>query len=349
LYLRGMCQAGSKQFAQAVQTLRGLLSEDASYPSADRVLYELAWTLQDMGSHDEALATFSKLPEQYPKSPLAAECLFRVAEAHFDKQNYAQALPFYKKAVEQSVPGDLREKALHKLGWTQFHQDDFAAARAAFDTQCTQFPTGPLAVDGLQMLAECHYQQKNYPAALAAFQKARDAGPASPQLDALGLLHAAQSASRLEKWDQSLALLEQTSKQHPDSPYQDEVLFEQGLVKQNQGMLEEAEKLYRQVTERNQQQLGARAHFMMGEIRFQQGDHEEAVRSFFKVAYGYGDRQAPESFHPWQAKAMFEAARSLERLGKRDAARRVFAELIERFPDSQQVPQARAKLQALGS
>ncbi len=81
---------------------------------------------------------------------------------------------------------------------------------------------------------------------------------------------------------------------------------------------------------------------------FEQGNHKDAVKAFFKVAYGFGEQQAPPAFHAWQAQATYEAARCFEALGEREQATRLYAELVERYPDSAQTPAARKRLDALG-
>ena len=72
------------------------------------------------------------------------------------------------------------------------------------------------------------------------------------------------------------------------------------------------------------------------------------IKAFFKVAYGFGEKAAPAAFHPWQAQATFEAARCFEVLQQPDQARKLYAELVARYPDSQQTPVARKRLEALG-
>jgi TolA-binding protein len=83
-------------------------------------------------------------------------------------------------------------------------------------------------------------------------------------------------------------------------------------------------------------------------VLFEQGKHKDAIKAFFKVAYGFGERQAPPAFHPWQAQATYEAARCFEVLEKPDQARTLYAELVDRYPDSEHVPAARKRLEALG-
>ena len=80
---------------------------------------------------------------------------------------------------------------------------------------------------------------------------------------------------------------------------------------------------------------------------FEQGNHKDAIKAFFKVAYGFGEQQAPIAFHPWQAQATFEAARCFEVLGKPEQAAKLYAEMVDRYPDSQQTPAARKRLEAL--
>jgi TolA-binding protein len=88
---------------------------------------------------------------------------------------------------------------------------------------------------------------------------------------------------------------------------------------------------------------------MEGEVLFEQAKHKEAIKAFFKAAYGFGERQAPAAFHPWQAQATFEAARCFEVLGQPEQARKLYAELVDRYPDSEQVPAARKRLEALAT
>jgi TolA-binding protein len=86
---------------------------------------------------------------------------------------------------------------------------------------------------------------------------------------------------------------------------------------------------------------------MEGEVLFEQGNHTAAIKAFFKVAYGFGEKQAPAAFHPWQAQATFEAARCFEVLGKADQAAKLYAEMVDRYPDAAQTQAARKRLEAL--
>ena len=87
---------------------------------------------------------------------------------------------------------------------------------------------------------------------------------------------------------------------------------------------------------------------MIGEVYFEQGNHKEAIRNYFKVAYGYGDTQSPEPYHLWQASALFEAGRCFEVLKSVEQAKKMYNDLLSRYPNSDKVAEAKKRLQALG-
>jgi TolA-binding protein len=129
--------------------------------------------------------------------------------------------------------------------------------------------------------------------------------------------------------------------QYPDAASLPETLYEQAFALQNLGRTEEALELYESVTAKTNREVAARARFMIGEIHFEQKEHAEAVRNFYKVAYGYG-------YPEWQANALYEAARCLEVLKKTDQARKDYQEIVTKFPDSDKAPLAKKRLAELG-
>ena len=128
-----------------------------------------------------------------------------------------------------------------------------------------------------------------------------------------------------------------------------EILYEQGWAKQNQSKLDEAMKLYGDVADKTDREVGARARFMMGEIQFEKKDYKEAVRSFFKVAYGYGYPSSPEPVQKWQANSAYEMGRCFEVLRDTTQAKKSYKEVVDRYPKSDKVGLAKSRLEALGN
>lgn len=349
LYLQGLCQAALEDFDAAIATYAELLAKHPTYASADRVLYEMAWAHKDSGDDENAREAFSLLGERFPTSDLAAEALFRVGESFYDAKDFASAAKAYAASASAKPPAEIHEKALHKEGWAYFHVGNFAAAAQRFARQVEAFPAGVLALDARVMRAECLFQRKEYAEALARFEEVLPAVGASRSLQTIALLHAGQAAGQTKAWEKALDLLERCAKRFPESEYRHEVQYETGWAKYHLGRHDEAARDFSAVSAEHSGVLGVRAQFMLGEIQMGKKEYEDAVRTFYRVAFGHGYPDAPQEYHSWQAAAMFDAARCLEQLGKQDAANKLYHDLVATFPDQEQAAHARKRLEELGS
>jgi TolA-binding protein len=288
------------------------------------------------------------LTEQFPESELAGEAAFRVAESFYEAKEYTSAAKAYAATVATGPSKEIHEKALHKEGWSHFQADDFENAARRFRTQLEEFPQGELALDAQVMLAECLFQRGQYAEALAEFEKVLPAVGASQSLQIIALLHAGQAAGQEREWDKALDLLQQCAQRFGDSAYRHEVQYELGWAKYHLGRTEEAHQDFLAVAEQHPGELGVRAQFMQGEIAMGKKEYEDAVRIFYRVAFGHGYPDAPKEYHQWQSAAMFDAARCLEQLGKQDAARKLYEDLLAQFPEQDQAQHARKRLEELG-
>ncbi|MGC4006744.1 MAG: tetratricopeptide repeat protein [Pirellulales bacterium] len=325
-----------------------MLKDDPNYVNADKVYYELAWAQQTSGDKAAARESFAKLGTSYPKSPHAAESWINVGDFEYqDKKDYKSAAAAYEKALAAAPVDALAESATHMLGWSLFNQNDFAAASKRFAEQIAKYPKGKKAADGAFMAGETLFKQDQFAAAAPILEKASAADLSLPLYKELALLHAAQSAAQTKKWEQALKLSERFVKEFPTGGYLGEATYEQAWSKQNLKQLDDAFGLYEhafaEATKAAKGELAARAKFMAGEILFEQGKHNEAVKSFYKVAYGAD----PKTFPTWQANSLYEAARCFEVLKNVDQAKKLYAELVATYPESDKLKPAEQRLAAL--
>jgi TolA-binding protein len=353
--LEGLCLAGEKKYAQAAAAFQAVLREQPQFASTDRVLFELGVVQSLDGKGPDAAATFATLAEKFPASGYAAEAWLEVGEGRWAASKWDEAAAAYSKAIAAAAAGKGRmalvlEQALHKLGWTHAMRKDHAAAAKAFAEQVAAAPTGAFAKDAQAMLGESLLCLGKPAEAQAAFAKALadPIGLSSAELRDAAFIRAAEATAQQEKWNESLAIAEQFLAAAPQSPQAPQGHYAAAWARQNLGKFDEALAGYRAVADASRTEVAARARLMEGEVLFEQGQHKDAIKAFFKAAYGFGEKQAPPAFHPWQAQATFEAARCFEVLEKPDQARKLYAELVDRYPDSQQAPAAGKRLDLLG-
>ena len=354
LLVEGLCLIGLKDYESAIAALRKRVEKHPDAPRTDRALFELGAAESLGGRSAAATKSFADLVKRFPKSPHAGDAAFELGEAAWTAGDFAGAAGHYGRAITaaEAEPKNptLAEQARHKLAWTFVSRGDHAAAAKAFAAQLSAHSAGPLTADAEAMRGESLFRAGDAAGAAAALEKAL-ADPkklSSADIRGLAAVRAAECAAKLERWEQSLAFAERYLAAEPSGPQAALARYAAAWARQNLGRLDEALAGYRAIADASRTDLAARARLMEGEVLFEQGQHREAIKAFFKAAYGFGEKEAPAAFHPWQAQATFEAARCFEVLGQKDKARGLYAELVDRYPDCQQTPAARKRLDALG-
>jgi TolA-binding protein len=197
------------------------------------------------------------------------------------------------------------------------------------------------------MQGECLYQLKRYGDALPVFTAASQTTPSNPEMQVLTLLHGGQCAAELEQWEDSLRFLDQIPVKFPDTPQLADALGKRGWAKQQLNRLDEALEDYTQAVTASRGEAGAYAQYMIGEIQFDRRQHEEAIRSFLRVMYGYGGENAVPGVKHWQAMAGYEAGRCAEVQKQVSNAKKYYAFVVQNFGEHEIAPKARERLEAL--
>lgn len=356
--VEGLCLAGLGRNEEAARVLFQLLKEQPGFRAADRALYELGVVEALAGRTVESRKAFAALHKHFPESRHVADAWLELGESHWEAKEWEEAAKCYRSAIDATATNTRKdggsqsrvEQARHKLGWTHVVRGDAAAASKVFADQLRDAPDGPLSSDGRAMLGDALLTEGRPQDAVAPLTSAiKDpARLSSPAIVGLAFVRASEAEAALGHWQQSLEIAERLIRGFPDSPRIDEGRYAAAWAMQNLGRLDEAIEGYRRIADASRTPLAARARLMEGESLFEQKRHGDAVKAFFKVAYGFGEAAAPVAYHPWQAQATFEAARCFEVLGKLDQASSLYAELLDRYPDAQPVQAARKRLTALG-
>lgn len=352
LYAKAAATQQAEQHDRAAQLLEQWLQQHDGRQLSDQVITDLAWLYQHRTNQsDRALALYDQLTDQHPQSPLTPAAYLNAGDLLFEKGSYQQAVErLAKVGGAQHASRATRASAAHLLGWCYFKLDQHEQALAAFQQQLEVDATGPLAFEARVMVGECLFSLGHNARALTAYRAAREQAPTEDAGGrALEWLHAGQAAATEGEWEESLDWLERASRANPTQSLERQIGYERGWAFMNLDRLDEAGKQFQSIASSGADVLAARAQFMQGEVQFAQKQHRAAVRTYFRVAYGYGGRDAAAAYHPWQAESLFEAARCLELEGRRKQAAELYAELLERFPDSKKAALARNRLQPTGS
>jgi TolA-binding protein len=347
---KGLAQMDLEDNPGAIESLQAIVDDDVKFASMDKVKYNLAWALKDTDKEEEAVKVFAALATDHPDSSFAGEGHYHVGQKHYDDKEYVKAAAAYTQAqVKAAAAGEesIAEISAHKLGWSQYHQTDYKKAHDVFAGQVKSFANGKYVAEGNFMVAECLFKQDQFDAALGAYQKVIANPPKSEDFQMLVLLHGGQSAAASDEkanWVVGLKMLEECRKKFGEKPAKHQMQFAIARIKKQQAEYPEALKLFEEVTAAPGE-IGCRAQLMIGDIKFLQKEHKEAIGEYVKVFRGY--RTAPKSYDKWKAQATYEAAVCYQELKAAASAKKYFQEVIDKFPESEVVGPAKDRLKAL--
>jgi TolA-binding protein len=309
-----------------------LLAEVADrWPGYDQrpdLLLDLARSYQLHRQNESAELRYRQLLEEHPESPAASQASYSLGQLASGKQDYQAASSYFETAWQANRGQPLAAESLYRLGWSLFRQELWEDALERFTRLAEADGSQAFRTEAAFMQGECQWRLENRPAALQSYQRAREyleagsktVGPAVP---VLVHLHAAQVLGELERWEEMEPWLQVILDRYSDTSYLPQTLFELATSRQQQGKLEEAIRLFGQVAGNYRSVIGARARFMIGQIRFGLQDYAQALPEFQQVMFGFGGLQAAEDIRPWQARSAMEAGRCAEVLiGQLDGEQR---------------------------
>ena len=123
------------------------------------------------------------------------------------------------------------------------------------------------------------------------------------------------------------------------SAYQARVELARLLGRQKQ--IDDARKLLNEVIRDRSDELAAEAQTVIGDVYFAVGDYSRALSAYLKVKYVY------QAYGGWVAKALYGAGLCNEKLKHPAEARKLYEEVVSKYPAEAVSEKAKKRLAAL--
>ena len=120
---------------QALQNYGIILDKFPDYPRLDEVLYIMAFNQYEAGKTKDAIANYSQLIRQYPKSEYVSDSYLALGEHYFKANDLTKATKAYSKAYDKGLEDKRRSVynyARYKLAWCDFNAQEFDKALTKF-------------------------------------------------------------------------------------------------------------------------------------------------------------------------------------------------------------------------
>jgi len=320
---------------------------DQQYPQfakRDAVLYQWAWVLQDLAKADQSAALFERLRKEYPQSRFAADAAYRLAQRALQAKDYAQAKQLVSEVLAGNADAKIRQYARYLEGQIAAALQDWDAVRRACEALLDEFPDSPLRPAAEYLVAETIFRRGNYVEAAERFERlAPQAEGRRESWLAMIPLRRAQSLAQQKKWDEAYLIAAKIEAEYPNFEQQYEVDYLLGRCLHSRAELQAAREAFQRVIRSPsgaKTETAAMAQWMIGETYFHQKNYEAALREYLQLEILY-------AYPTWQAAALLQAGKCQELLGDHKQAAELYARLLQVYPSSSLVGEARQRLRAI--
>jgi tetratricopeptide (TPR) repeat protein len=191
------------------RTYATLVQDHPDFRDMDRVLFSLAFGLEQLHQFDQARQVYHRLIKAYPESRFIPHAYLSFAEYFFNDLDMSSALQFYQKVIEfPPERNPVYGFALYKSAWAKYNLQDFQGSLEDFARVIEFAESNTDATDAANLARQARrelvmpYSRVGNPSrAFAFFQRyARDRAGALEMLEALAELYFDTG-----QWDETIA------------------------------------------------------------------------------------------------------------------------------------------------
>jgi TolA-binding protein len=365
-YRLGNYSASTRLYKESAEGSGSSKKEDA--------LYGIAWACYKQGKFPQAIESFERLLGEYPKGKFAFDARLRLGDANFFQKDYKKAAGIYRTIIRmypdsasidyayyqmgQSYLKDgdnteavnafdgliktmphspLADDAQFALGWVNFQRKEYGEAIKEFNTLIKTFPNSELVPRAYYSLGDSYYNMQQYVAAEKSYREVLRQFPKSPYVaDATTGIQYCLTA--LGKDTEAVNVLDEFTKENPNSPVGEELQLKKGDLLFNQKKYSDAAAVYRGFIEKYpNSKLLASAHYALGKCYRVQGSPDEAALTFERAA------NVPDAAEKVVGESLFEAAEIYSSQHNADKAILILQNLQEKVKDPEIIAEAKLR------
>jgi len=339
LFASALCLLKEGMNAEAVRDWTNLITKHPKHPLVEESMYQRAMGEMRLRRDEDALKTLRELLRQFPTTRFKAEAHYWMGILFKETEKFADAERELREALANKPKEELARKAEFFLGVVLQNNGKEADAADYFQRLLDSPMTDKFTPALLEWLALYRFDNKKYAEASAAADLLIKTAADEEWLQ-IGWGLKGRSLAALGKPDDASAAFRKALASSASTRYAPESALRLADVMYESTRYTEARELYEKAAALSADAtlLGIRARAYYGLARTAEAteDLERAVRFYMSVAVLYDDDELVPG-------CLERAAAGFAKLGKNDQQQAILAELVERYPESEQAKRARAK------
>ena len=321
-------------YASAVDYYMRVVKSDAFDTDKKSAFYGLILCSQREGKLDELKTRVEKFIKQFSDAKMAGMLRALLAEELAQREQFFAAISQYNQAFyslkKQGANETELAKVLYRVGQIMEQTGDLKGAISEYDQLILRLDENRYSRMGKLRKAHLHAQLGETKTAIALYSKLVQEYPRDVETAGVALVKQAEllwataKKGAISLCNRAVKLFPKTAVAANAHILAAEIMIEKEQYAGARKRLQEAKEAA------IDQDKKAYADYLYGETFLRQGNLKEASAALMSVRYLY-----PSS--PYAAKSLLLAGQSLQKLGKKDEARKVFRALIRDYPDEARI------------
>jgi TolA-binding protein len=317
----------AKQFARAAVGAAEFAGRYPQSPYLDIALYKAAIAHAGAGDHAKAAESFTAVVDRFPASKLMPEALYGAALSRESLGRHAEAIPYYERLVNEHPGHALAKEVLSRLGHLYIKVENYDKVAAFYEDILFSKPDVKVHIDGVWWLVQRLLDRGEYERMRRILEAVPARFPGENHTHGVRFF-LGESALGLKELDAALEHYRAAIAADPKGLYAAHAHLGIGLVHALRGDAAAAERSFAEALAFDDTKVAMRARLETANLRLKAGAYEEAAKGFMLVAILYDDPKHVPT-------ALYKAGECFSKIGRADEASKAFAELRERYPDSE--------------
>ncbi|HEX68353.1 MAG TPA: tetratricopeptide repeat protein, partial [bacterium] len=332
LFLRAQSNFYLSRFEEAEKDFQNLYKTDEEEEWGEKSLFFLIKIYHKLGDEEKAMECVEKFQRYFPSSDLLPEIILTGGLISREMGDKEKAVSYFHYFLKKFPSHPLAGKCYYFLSQVYFMEGKKEECASTLLQLLEKYPEFPLKEETLRWLGEYLIEERRFRDAYKVYDLL-EKKTNSPKTKEEVQVEKGRIEILSGKIEKGLERLSNFLKNSSSSPYRFHAYYYLGEGYFLKGDIQKALDCWEKASEG--ENIADKALFRIGEYWYSRGKYGKAYRYYLKLAYLFEDS-------PLIPKALYRAGDSLRRLGRMEEAKKVWRELLYRFPSSKEAKEIRS-------
>lgn len=195
-----------KNYQQAIEEARTLISKHPLDDRVPRAWYDIGWTFRELNMMDSSNIAFETLTREYPKNELDARARYQLAQNYFDQGNLDKAIAAFNNITEKYRPENFASSEWENVELKAVKDRRIFEAQAGRDVDAT---TLEIVAKSQVRIGDAHQKQGAYDNAMLSYRRVIAAFTLMPTLIEATYIKMADYTASLKGLDEGIQIYRQ--------------------------------------------------------------------------------------------------------------------------------------------